>query len=94
MEYLCRPGVVRLNVCGQYILAPTRSVSESVKEVTRLTLFSASIWGEIERGNDLSNLRLAFEKLTGKPGEEIQKKIDQVIQILYEKGYLIKKQEA
>lgn len=88
--YKPRPGIVRVRICGEYLLVPTRKASEVCPRVIRLKLMAAALWEEIEKGNGMDKICLFFEKLSKKPKEEVEEQIDKVLRGLYENGYLIK----
>lgn len=94
MKYQCRKGIVRVQICGEYYLIPTREASEICPTITRLPLLSAAIWEEVEKGNNTDKLRFAFQTLTHKPEEEIQARIDGILEDLFQRGYLVEAGES
>ncbi len=89
MKYKCRPGIVRIKICGETFLVPNRATSETVPNIMRLSLLKAAIWEDVEKGRDVSFVIQFFQALTKKPKNEIKERIDQVLDEMYEKGYLI-----
>ncbi len=93
MTYKCRPGIVRVKICGEYLLTPTRAASEACPKVLRLSIMKAALWEELEKGHDGSVVVRAFHALSRKPEEEIRKKVDQALTELYEGGFIIRADE-
>ena len=89
MKYQYRPGIVRVRICGEYLLVPTREASEACPEIIRLPLLSAAVLEEIEKGRDLSIVSSSFQKLTGRSAEDIDSRIRSILENLCERGYLV-----
>lgn len=93
MGYRCRPGIIRIKICGENMLVPTRAASEECPRVMRLSVMGAMLWEEILKGNDGSAVIPLFHRLTRKPEAEIQKKVEALLYDLHTKGFLLKTPE-
>ncbi len=93
MKYKYRPGIVRVHICGECMLIPTREASETCPEIIRLPLLSAAVLEEIEKGRDLSIISNSFQKLTRRPASDIDSRIQNILEALCEKGYLIRTED-
>ncbi len=93
MNYKIRSGIVRIKICGEYLLVPTRKASETCPKIMKLSLMGAALWEEIEKGNGTDNICIIFQKLAKKPREEIEARINSILEDLCEKSYLIRVEE-
>ncbi len=89
MTYKYRQGIVRVRICGEHLLIPTREASEQCPEIIRLPLLSAAVLEEIEKGRDLSIISGMFQKLTGKTADDIDNRIEATLEDLCDRGYLM-----
>lgn len=89
IKYKPRPGIVKVRICGENLLVPTREASEACPRVIRLNLMAAALWTELEKGNGADKICRFFEILSKKPKEEVEEQIEKVLRDLYENGYLI-----
>ena len=94
MKYQYRPGIVRVQICGEYLLVPTREASEACPEIIRLPLLSAAVLEEVEKGRDLSIISGSFQKLTRRSASDIDSRIHVILENLCEKGYLIRVEDG
>lgn len=90
MKYKPRPGIVMVRICGENLLVPTREASEACPHVILLPLMAAALWEELEKGRDAERLSLVFQKLSKKPKEEVDRRIEALLVDLKEKGYVLK----
>ena len=94
MRYQYHPGIIRVRICGQSLLVPDRAASETCPEILKLPLLSAAVLEEVEKGRDLSIISGSFQKLTGRPAEDIDSRIHAVLESLCEKGYLLRNEDG
>ena len=76
MQYVTRPGVEVIKVCGTRLLVPDRDASEYCPYIVRLSALMAADWGALKRGVPVENLYKAHAILRHKPVEEVREGVD------------------
>ena len=91
MDYLPRPGIVCVRLCGKRVLVPSRMASDACQTVLPLNMSGFMIWNAIENDDPpekLLELYGAFSRLD----PEVQKtRIEEFCQRLLELGFVIRK---
>ena len=90
MRYVLRPGMVRTQICGVYLLIPDREAAESCPHIQRMNLIMASTVEFIEKGEPYEKAYVISEILQKKSKEEAQAYIDTMCANLCDKGFLIR----
>ncbi len=90
MRYKVRPGVVRAQICGAYLLIPDREASEACPYVQRINLLLSAAVEVLEKGQPMENIYTMYRILTKRPEEEIRQKVDRQLADLCDKGFLIR----
>ena len=93
MKYKVRPGVVKVQICGSYLLIPTRAAASSCKEIIQLKLLQTMGWELLSAGRPVDEVYKMFSIFTKKPEEENRRMVDTFLENLYEKGFLIKEED-
>ena len=88
MKYRCRPGIVRVSICGEYLLVPSREAYSYCQKACRLTIFEASLWEDLEKGKGIEEVCKSFGLIT-KNQDSVRKKAEIVLKRLVDNGYLI-----
>lgn len=90
MRYILRPGIVRTQICGAYLLIPDRMASEVCPHIQRLSIIMASAVEFIDKGEPYEKAYKISEILQKKSEEEAKDYIDTMCADLCEKGFLIR----
>ena len=93
MHYIVRPGVVRTQICGVYLLIPDRKASEACPGVQRINFLLSAAVEELEKGHPVDNIYSFYRILSKKPEEEVRSKIDGILADLCDKGFLIRMED-
>ena len=91
MNYMPRPGDVRVTLCGRSILVPSRAVFSVCNNILPISLFESLVWGGIEKDYPVEKILEALHIFSKAPDEELIVKIDEICQRFYEKGFIISK---
>ena len=89
MAYKTRPGIVRLRICGAYLLAPTRAASEECPHVMRISFLGALIWKLLEKEHDTRGMCALYSAFTRKPDKEVERDVADFLGTLCKNGFLI-----
>lgn len=90
MRYKVRPGIVRAQICGVYLLIPDRAASEACPYIRRINLLLSAAVEVIEKGQPIEKIYTIYRILTKRPEEEIRQKVDRQLADLCDKGFLIR----
>jgi|GEM_PF-5979965 len=90
MHYVLRPGIVRVSVCGVYLLIPNREASLSCPYVQRISIMAAAAIENIEKGLPVEKTYEMYRILSKQPENVVREKIDAMLHAFYEKGFLIR----
>ena len=93
MNYTVRPGIVPVSVCGANLLVPTRAASEACPNIATLSMIELMFWKKISLGEDTEKLYRLYASLSFQPIEKIQPKVDEILQRLYDRGFLLKQED-
>ena len=94
MGYQIRPGIVLTYLCGSPFLIPTRKAAQACPHILRLSLPLLSLWKALELDMPHERICALFEGLLHVSAEEADRLIAQSLQMLCEKGFLIKDAES
>ncbi len=94
MKYKVRPGIILTEICGTYLLIPTREASEYCPSVIRISPLMVGIWKTIADDKPVENVYKVMQILTKKPDDEVKEFVDAKLDDLYEKGLLILREES
>ena len=94
MTYRCRPGICLEKICGTWLLIPTREASVHCPHIHKLTLPSVLLWGMLENGKSMEDMKKALTILTHKENDEIQSMIDSMLQSFIDKGLVFGEEES
>lgn len=89
MIYKLRPGIVRLNICGQDLLTATRQLWEEFPAVRPVPALWGFCCGMMSQGKTSEDVMRIVGKLYGKPADDFRAKFEPVFEELYQLGYLI-----
>lgn len=89
MKYQPRPGVVLTKLCDMNVLIPSRAAYGACRTIKRLPALWAITWEQLEREDAEERILAIHRILTRKPDEEIRKTVDEFLQDLADKGFLI-----
>lgn len=92
MRYKIRPGITRTNICGVQVLVPTRKASEACPSLMRLNLISSIVWETIEKDLPMEKAKQACKILLRKPDNEVDARVQKILDHFYEKGFLIREE--
>lgn len=90
MHYVLRPGIVKTQICGVYLLIPNREASISCPNVRRMNLLLAATVEIIEKGEPIEKAYTVYEILAKKTPEEAKRIVNSNLEQLCESGFLIK----
>lgn len=90
MNYRLRQGIVFTKICGQYLLIPNRKASETCPHIKPLSIISAAMIENIQKGYPMEKIYQIYEVLSRKTKEESCKRIDQLAEELCKHGFLEK----
>lgn len=57
--YQTRPGVVLIQICGEYLLVAAKAVQDECPYYCFLNESSAFVWKQLEKGSDFASLEAA-----------------------------------
>ena len=89
-EYKPRPGIVAAQICGTFVLIPTRAVYDDCKTIRPIPAPWVMLWLMLERGESVDRICAYYQKMSNKSEAELRGKIETILTTLCEKGYLIK----
>lgn len=89
MKYKQRPGIVLTEICGEQFLIPTRAASEFCPYLVKANLFVTIIWGMVGNDQPVEKIYDAFQMLSRKPEDVVQKFVDRLLASLCKKGILV-----
>ncbi len=93
MRYKTRPGVVKVQICGSYLLVPNREASEYCQGVVQLKMLQTMGWEVLEAGGPVKDVYKLFSIFMRQPEEEVRSTVDTFLSRLREKGFLIAEDE-
>ena len=91
MEYLPRPGIVCVRLCGKRVLVPSRLASDACKTVLPLNMPGYLIWTAIEKDEPLETLLELYGAFSRLTPEAQRTRIEDFCQRLLELGFVIRK---
>ena len=94
MDYIPRPGIVCVPLCGRRVLVPTRQASEYCSSVFTLTGLRLMVWTAIEHDYPMEQLLDLYGIFTKLDQAEKIRKIEDCCQKLLELGFIMRKPEA
>ena len=94
MKYKTRPGIVLTNVCGASLLVPNREASVFCPYVIRLPLLWIIAWKALQKGDPIETICKALSILSNKSEEEAKIKLDEFLEKMSEKGFLIQEEDG
>ena len=89
MKYKTRKGVVLVNIANQFVLIPTRAASKYCPRASKLTLLHMIVWRKMEREEDARDLIPGFSAFFNGNQEIAWNKICEIMEELYNEGFLI-----
>lgn len=89
MKYVLRPGIIRVKVCGVFLLVPNRAASESCPQIRRIGLLGSALIDKLESDESLDTLYEAYRIIKKTSAEEARKAVDDLLASLVDAGYLI-----
>ena len=89
-EYKPRAGVVAAQICGTFVLIPTRAVYDVCKTIQPIPAPWVMLWMMLERGESTDRICAYYQRISRSPEAELRGKIETVLASLCEKGYLVK----
>ena len=93
MKYRPREGVVLINLCGTFLLVPTRAASEACPGILTIPVIEVIVWRWMEKGKEYAEILDVLAKFAMKKPEEMQGYLDKILNKLYEKGFLVAAEE-
>ena len=89
MKYKPRPGIVCTQICGVYLLIPTRRVFDVCDRIEVLTGIRKAAWRSLCNGNTVENLIRGYQIITKCSEEEATAYFRDFCDDLCRKGYLL-----
>ena len=89
MKYKARPGIVKTQICDQYVLIPTRQASDACTTMLPLPKLWAATWDAIAIDYPLEQSVKIHMLFTRKSEEEVRKRIDDFCKSLCRQGFLM-----
>ena len=94
MNYVPRPGIVRVVICGENVLIPSRSASDYCKTVQRLPLMLAAAWNAFEKGVSFENNVNVLSQIMRSPREKVKENLRISCEELCKKGFMIRVEDV
>lgn len=88
MKYKPKEGIVHIQVCGEHLLVSTRSLWPDVKMFRHIPKSTALCWDMLSKGVDDQKIAAFLTLLSRHSKEEIQEKLDDLLEKLLAQGYL------
>ena len=88
MKYKPKEGIVHIQVCGEHLLVATRSLWPGVKMFRHIPKSTAFCWDMLSKGADDQKIATILMLLSKLPIKDIQEKLTQLWERLYQNGYL------
>ncbi len=89
MAYKIRPGVSKIQVCGQNLLVASRSVWEDLPRVRPIPKTWGVCWALLLPDRTDEEAIRTFSKIFHKPEEEVKARFGKVFREMAEEGYLV-----
>ena len=90
MHYEPRPGVYMAEICGVYLLIPTREASAYCPGPSRLSLLGIAMWNLLSQGKPLDKLYRAWLILHKSDDEAAARQaVDAMLEKFCDAGFII-----
>lgn len=94
MDYLPRPGIVCVRLCGKRVLVPSRMASDACQAVLPLNMSGFMIWSAIEKDEPLETLLELYGAFSRLDPEAQKTRIGEFCQRLLDLGFVTRKAES
>ena len=94
MEYLPRPGIVCVRLCGMRVLVPSRAASDACTTALPLNVSGYMIWNAIEQDQPLEKLLELYGVFSRLDPEAQRTRIEDFCQRLLALGFVTPKPAA
>ena len=93
MDYIPRPGIVSVKLCGQYVLIPSRQASDACKSALPLSMAGLMVWNAIVQDDSMEKLQNLYGVFSSLEPEAQLSKIQEFCQKLLKLGFILPKEQ-
>lgn len=93
MDYLPRPGIVCVRLCGKRVLVPSRMASDACQTVLPLNMSGFMIWNAIVQDDSMEKLQNLYGVFSSLEPEAQLSKIQEFCQKLLKLGFILPKEQ-